>query len=175
MMFRNLACGSFESKSASLGMYMYAFRIILADTFAAHDMDLVINQLIVRGNGLLDLYAKDRGFFLQTVNDIMEEYDLGPPAPKDPGLPGTESSAHAKAWIKTFYEDDFHGPPEKERWRDQDLEDLVALEPDLAICRLLLWSLCFFLLCCFPCPFRFPCVVSQSTQPPWAGDNVDPG
>ena len=96
-----------------------SLRVILADAFAAQDMDLVIHQLVSRSEGRLDRYAEDRDLLLQTVSDmIMHEFDLTPPTPRDPGLPGTGSGANAQSWIRTFYGGDFIGLRDGDQWWD---------------------------------------------------------
>ena len=65
--------------------------------------------------------ADDRDLLLAIIDEIIYEFDMGSPTPRDPSLPGTESGALSDKWINTFYGDDFIGLHDRDQWRDHDM------------------------------------------------------
>ena len=100
---------------------MYAFRVMLKDTFASKDLDLAINQLIHHCQGQLQCFADDRDLFVRVVGEFMHEFDLRPPTLRTSSLPGSGNTASSTDWFKTFWGEEFVGPADKDQWRDHDM------------------------------------------------------
>ena len=110
-----------QNAAASLGMHMYAFRVLLADAFASEDMDFLVHQLIYRSRGKLEVFADDRDLLMRAFGEIIQEFDLRPQTPRNPGLPGTGSNDSSATWIRNLYREVFVGPPDHDQWRDHGI------------------------------------------------------